>query len=424
MSTPLARAERLARALNLSLTRKGATYKYLALTGDEQLIKGTVQAANEAIARQLLAETGLRIISIEPKESALSLESAFPSLFGIKPRDVISFSRQLSTLLDSGITLLAGLQLLQEQTPKPAFKKLLNAMITDLRTGISFSETLAKHPKVFSDVYRKTMAVAEQTGGLDTILMQMADHMEKQGAAVKKVKRAMTYPAVILGLGGCVVVMMITVVLPPMLDIFSRMDADLPLPTRILIGLTDFFNNYKLYLLGFVGLLGVLGVYAIKKPTARLKLDRLLLRTPLIGPALHSAEVARFSRTSTVLLRSGMLLQEITEMIPQTVGNRAMRQSLRQVHEELIRGEGLSEPMAKDDVFPPLLVSMVKVGEESNTLDSTLSVAADFYETDADNRISALVGFIQPAATILIALLVGFIAMAVVLPIYSLSSAF
>ena len=414
----------MAKSLEVSLPKKGAVYRYVALTSQEKPVKGTINAANEAVAGQLLTERGLKLVSLELQASRLALEQLFPTLFGIKPQEVVSFSRQLATLLESGITLVSALELIQQQPGSRAFKRVLTTMVSDLRTGISFSEALAKHPQVFNEIYCRTIATAERAGGLETILRQIADYQEKQGVAMKKVTGALTYPAIILGLGLCVVALLISTALPPLVNMFTQLEVNLPLPTRILIAVTNFVSAYKLYLLGFVVLLVAAGIWFIKQPSGRLRFDRTLLRTPLIGPPMHSAEVARFSRTASVLLSAGLPLQEIIDMLPQTSGNRAMRRSLSQVHQDLIRGEGVSEPMSRDDIFPPLLTQMVRVGEESNTLDSTLGVAADFYESDAEERISSLVRFIQPASTVFIALTVGFIALSIIMPMYTITGAF
>ncbi len=202
------------------------------------------------------------------------------------------------------------------------------------------------------------------------------------------------------------------------------MNVELPLPTRILIGLTNFFNTNTLYILIAGVFLVALVLWMVKQPTGRRLLDRLRLTLPIIGPPALMAELGRFARTLSVLVSAGLKLQEIMEIAPQATSNRVIRDALNQVHDRLILGEGLSEPMSHIDIFPPLLIQMVAVGEESNTLDYTMGVVADFYETSAEEKASAMVGMLGPLATVGIALLVGFIALSVILPMYTLTGAF
>lgn len=407
----------------VSAPGKNVTYRYVALNSQDKLVKGTIKAASEPLAGHLLAEKGLRPVSLELQASMLSPEQMLPSLFHVKPQEVNSFSRQLAILIDAGITLLPAIESIQQLSSR-AFKRVLTAVINDLRTGISFSEALSRHPKVFNEVYCKTLAAAERTGGLGTILRQMADYQKKQSVTKKKVSRALVYPAIILILGTIVGAVLITTALPPLVDLFVNMEVSLPLPTRILIGVHSIITDYKLYLLGAVVLLIVSGIWLIKQPAARQRLDRLLLRIPLIGPPTHSSEIARFTRTTSVLLSAGLPLHEVIGSVSQTSGNRAMRRSLSRLNEELIQGDGISGPMSRDNIFPPLLYQMVMVGEESNTLASTLGLISDFYESNAEEQMNTLTGVIQPASTIFIALMVGFLALSVLMPMYSITGAF
>lgn len=414
----------MAESLKASPPAKLITYSYVALDTANKPVKGTIKATSEALAGRLITERGLRPVSVEPAPSRLALDQALPSLFGIKPREVNAFSRQLATLIEAGITITASLELMYQQSSSRAFKKVLSTIGDDLRSGLSFSQALTKHPTVFDEIYCRTIGLAEQTGRLEVIMRQIADFQEKQAEAMKKLKNALTYPAVVLSLGIVVAIILMTTALPALIDMFEQMKVDLPLPTRILIWVSNFINGNILYLAGGAGALALLAIYFVKQPTGRLRFDRFLLRAPVIGPPAHSAVIGRFSRTTSILLGAGLSLQEIMELVPSTIGNRAMRQSLSNVSQELVRGEGMSEPMAKDNLFPPLLTQMVMVGEESNTLDSSLSVAADFYETDSSERVGAMVRIITPAATVLIAALVGFMAVAVILPMYSITGAF
>jgi type IV pilus assembly protein PilC len=266
--------------------------------------------------------------------------------------------------------------------------------------------------------------VGEQSGNLEMILNRMADYQEKQSAVAGKIGKALTYPMLVMGVGVVVVVILMTVVMPQLLSMFTAMNVELPLPTKILMAISNFLSTYPLYLLIAVAVLAILVLWLVKQPTGRRLLDRMRLTAPLIGVPTLMGELARFSRTTSVLVAAGLSLQEIMEMMPQSSNNKVIRDALSRVNEGLILGEGLSGPMSRIDIFPPLLVQMVAVGEESNTLDFTLGVVADFYEVTAEEKTSAMVGMLGPISTIGIALLVGFIAISIIMPMYTLTGAF
>ncbi len=405
--------------------KKLVSYRYEAATTQGKLVKGTIKASGEIEAERLLIGQGYRPVSVEVVPSMFSLEEAFPTLFKVKPRDVIIFSRQLATLLRSGISLLPALEILQGQvTSSRAFKKILESVVDGLRSGSSFTQSISKHPAVFSEIYCRTLAVGEQTGNMEMVLNEMANYIEKQGAIAKKIGGALTYPMMVMGVGLVVCVILVTVVMPQLLGMFTAMNVELPLPTKILIGITNILTTYPLYFVvaGAVSVAVVL--WLVKQPTGRRLLDRIRLFAPLIGTPTLLGELGRFSRTMSVLVSAGLSLQEIMELLPQISNNRVIRDALSQVNEGLILGEGLSMPMSRIDIFPPLLVQMVAVGEESNTLDFTMGVVADFYETTAEEKTSAMVGMITPLSTAVIGLLVGFIAVSVLMPMYTLTGAF
>ncbi len=404
---------------------KDITYRYTASTRQGNLVKGNIKAPSEIAAERLLINKGYIPEHVEVAPSMFSLEEAFPTLFRLKPRDIIVFSRQLATLLRSGISLLPALEILQGQAASSrAFRSVLASIVNDIRSGGSFSQAVKKNPKAFSEIYCRTIAVGEETGNLDMTLNQMADFMEKHQAMTQKVKKAMTYPMIVMGVGVVVVFMLITVVMPQLLGMFSALNVELPLPTKILIAITEIFQNYTLYIVVGGALLLAVFLWMTKQPSGKRVLDRLRLSMPIIGPPALMAELGRFARTLSVMIGAGLKLQETMELLPQATANMLFRDSLHKVNERLLLGEGLSEPMSRVSLFPPLLVQMVAVGEESNTLDFTMGVVADFYETAAEEKTAAMVGLIGPVSTIGIALLVGFIAVSILMPMYTLTGAF
>jgi type IV pilus assembly protein PilC len=404
--------------------QKDTTFRYVASTRQGNLVKGNIKAPSEIAAERLLIEKGYIPEHVEVAPSMFSLEEALPSFFRVKPRDVIIFSRQMATLLRSGISLLPALEILREQVAgSRAFRNILSSIVNDIRSGGSFSQAIKKQPNAFSEIYSRTIAVGEETGNLDAVLHQMADFMEKQTGMTQKIKKALSYPMMVMGVGFVVVILMITVVMPQMLGMFTAMNVELPLPTRILIALTNFVQNYNLHIL-IVSSVGVAVIlWMVKRPSGKRILDRLRISMPIIGPPALLSELGRFARTLSVMISAGLNLQETMELLPQATTNIVFRDALNKVNERLLLGEGLSAPMTRIGLFPPLLVQMVAVGEESNTLDFTMGVVADFFETAAEEKTAAMVGMIGPISTIGIALMVGFIAMSVVMPMYALTGA-
>ncbi|MBI4185983.1 MAG: type II secretion system F family protein [Chloroflexi bacterium] len=400
-------------------------YRYLATTGQGKPVKGTIKATSEIAAERLLIAMGRNPLQVEVAPSMFSLEEALPSLFRVKPRDVITFSRQLATLLRSGISLLPALEILHGQVGSSrAFRGIILGIVNDIRAGSSFSQSIAKHPRAFNDIYARTIAVGEESGGLENVLKQMADFLERQSSTSQGLRKALTYPIIVLGVGSLVVVLLVTMVMPKLLGMFTALNVGLPLPTRILIGLTKFLEGNQLPLLIAASSVGAVVLWMTKQPRGRRLLDRLRLTAPIIGPPVLMSEMGRFARSVSVLVASGVQLQEIMELLPQSTNNVVFRDALKRINEGFLLGEGLSEPMSRTNLFPPLMVQMVAVGEESNTLDFTMGVCADFYESTAGEKMNAMVGMIGPLSTIGIALLVGFIALAVIMPMYSLTGAF
>lgn len=412
------------RATDVPPQTRPVSYRYVAVDSQGREVRGTVKAITEVGAHQILAERGFRTMSLELAPSPFAAEQLFPSLFQVKPRDIIVFSRQLATLLQSGLSLLPALELLQGAVAgSRQFRRVLVRIMNDLRTGYAFSEAVARHPQVFSDIYIRSINVGERTGRLEEVLRQLADFHEKQGAMVKKLKGALTYPAIIAVFGVVVTIILTQVALPPMVGMFETLGADLPFPTRVLMGITEVSNTYRLQIGGGILVMVAGGIWFLRQPVGRRLMDQIKIKAPLIGPPTLMGEMARFCRSVSMLVASGLHLQEILELMPQTSTNSVIRNSLNRVREGLMLGQGLSGPMAAEAVFPPLLVQMVVVGEESNSLEFTLGVVADFYETSAEEKMAAMVSFIQPAVTLAISVVVGFIALSVIMPMYSITGA-
>ncbi len=296
----------------------------------------------------------------------------------------------------------------------------LSEVIDDVRGGNQLSEAMDKHPEVFSPICRRSLRVGEQTGGLETILRQVADYMEKELVAVKGVKGALMYP-MIAGVATIVVVgVLIGFVLPAFGDLYSSLGAELPLLTRILLGASGILQSHGLYLLLGVLILAVVAAIYLRTPNGKLKWAKLALNLPLIGRVNHLKELARCCRSISLLFHAGLPLTEIMPLVIDGVGNRIMVLALSNVQQDMLKGEGLSVPMAKDKLFLPMMVQMVKVGEETGSLDTTLMAVAQSYETEAQDKTDSIIRLIQPTMTLFIGLVVGVIALSMVSAMYSM----
>lgn len=396
-------------------------YSYVAYNEDKKLIRGTVNVSSEEVAEKLLLRQGYQPIMVKPRAALPAVDELFPSLFSIKPKEVIMLSRQLATLMDAGINVVPALQLIGEEMSNRKFRRTIDEVLNDLRAGNPLSQALARQNGVFSDLYCQMMAVGERTGNVIESLRQAADHMEKDAIMKKKIKKALTYPAIVLTVGVLVISILMIFVLPEMIKMFTSMGTDLPVTTRMLIRFNDFIGVYKLQLITGLATIIFGAILYLKRPSGRYQLDRFLLKAPVLGKVNLMNEMARFSRTLSILVSAGLSLPEILAMAQRTSSNLLVKDALGNVRTGMLQGEGLSGPMSRNKVFPSLLVQMVMVGEESGRLESTLDTVAKSYEAEADERINGMISMIEPVMTMILALFTGFIALSVIAPMYSMS---
>ena len=393
-------------------------YKYVALTPSGEQVRGSLDATSEESAEQTLWESGYRVVTLRAAQKWPQPEEVFPTIFGTRPGEIITFARQMATLIESGIAVLPALDLLQRQA-RSGLARVLGDLAQTVKQGSSLSDAVRKHPQVFPPIFGRMIAVGERTGNLEVILRQLAAHAEKEQAIIKRVKGAMAYPAFVILLAIGVVAILVTMALPPLTSLFDEFDAELPLPTKILLAVSHFATAYKLHMVVVLVAAVVIGVVYVRQPKGRRQLDYMLLRMPLLGPITVMSSAARFSGTTAILLRAGIPVSEVMDMAIDTTENRIVREGLRDVREEMLRGEGLSKPLAKSKLFPPMLVQMVEVGEETGTLDSNLETMAGFYGREVDERINTLTSMIQPTLTLVVGAVVAFIALSVIMPMYS-----
>lgn len=398
------------------------SYRYVAFDREGQRVTGRLDVTDESRAEEVLWEQGLTVARLTSAGKRFTLSTVFPTFFGVKRRDLIVFSQQLATLLGSGVAILPALRMLAEESPGRALREVLHEVINSVEGGQALSTALGAHPLAFPDLYTRTVAVGERTGNMEEVLRQLATYLEKERDLLRKLRDALAYPVFVLVVAIFVVVMMLTVALPPMVDLFKSFGADLPWPTRMLIGASDFATTYGVYVL-FGGLiLAGASAWWVSRPTGRRVRDAALLRVPIVGRITLQGQLARFARTASVLIRAGLPLSEVVELAVRTTANVVVAEALERARVALLGGKGLSVPLSAERAFPPLLAQMVRVGEETGTLEANLATLADFYEGEVDRGSRALASLAEPVLTIFIAAIVGFIAISMVMPMYSILS--
>ena len=399
-------------------------FAYVAYTEDKKLVKGRLSAISEEAATELLSYGGYRVVSLKSVVPFLNKEKLLANFSRIKPAEITMFSRQLALLLEAGTDIVTSLDLLQDQIDNQTLRRIIGELASDIRAGSSLSVALTKHPRAFSQMYHRAIAAGEQGGNLEIVLRQMATHMEKAATTEKQIKGALTYPFIVILVAIVVVMILVTFVLPAFTSMYAEFGVELPLITRILIGITDWTSQYGIYvILGVV--IGAVAAYLyIKTPAGKHWWDTTVLRLPVLGRIVHLGELSRCCRTMALLIRIGLPLPEVMAMTIQNSSNKAMAESLTGVQQELIRGEGLSRPMGKRDLFLPLMTQMVRVGEETGNLDNTLDTVADSFEMESADKTSSAIALVQPVMTIIIGLLVGFVVLAMVSAMYSIYGAF
>jgi len=399
-------------------------FAYTAYTEDKRLVKGKVSAYSEEAATQLLGYGGYRVVSLKSVTRLIDKEKLMARFTRIKPQEIAMFSRQMALLLESGTDIATSLDLLQEQSDNQTLNKTIGEVASDIRGGTSLSVAFSKHPRAFSSMYYRAIAAGEQGGKLEVVLRQMASHIEKSIGTEKQIRNALTYPFIVVLVAVIVVIVLVTFVLPAFTGMYKQFGVELPLMTRILMGITDWASQYGVYLI--IGILvAAFAVYFyIRTPGGKRWWDATVLKLPVLGRIVHLGELGRCCRTMALLIRIGLPLPEVMAMTIYNSNNRVMGDNLTGVQQELIRGEGLSRPMAKRALFLPLMTQMVKVGEETGNLDNTLDTVADSFEMESGEKTKSAVALIQPVMTIIIGLLVGFVVLAMVSAMYSIYGSF
>jgi type IV pilus assembly protein PilC len=342
---------------------------------------------------------------------------------GIKMRDIVIFTRQFSTMINAGLPLVQALDILAKQTENKVLAATTRDIVFDVESGHTVADALAKHPKAFSDLYVNMVAAGEAGGILDTILMRLATFMEKNDALVRKVKGAMIYPAVIMSVAVIAIAVLLLFVIPVFESMFAGVGLALPLPTRVVIGASDLLRGYW----WAIGATIIGGAWMFRRYYAtsggKLTIDRLLLRVPVLGDVLRKSAVSRFTRTLGTLISSGVSILDGLEITAKTAGNRVIQDAIMQSRASIAGGDTIAAPLQKSAVFPPMVISMIAVGEQTGGLDEMLSKIADFYDEEVDAAVSGLLSLLEPVMIVFLGVIVGGMVVAMYLPIFDMINA-
>jgi type IV pilus assembly protein PilC len=406
-------------------------FSYTATNSNNQIIKGTLETADRAAVTAALTKQGLRPLSIKQAGSAGALGGKIPGARStkrggkVKMNDLVIFTRELSAMVGAGVPLLRSLTSLEEHAESPALKKTLTAIIQDVESGAGIADALAKHPQVFDDVYVNMVRAGEAAGILDDILKRLAMQQEKNATIRKKIKSAMTYPTVLIGVTVIAFFGLMLFVIPRIGAIIKDLggpDAELPKLTQIMLGISDFIVNYwfivfPLLIAAIVGLLRYL-----KTPKGKAIFHRFILKVPGVGVLVQKIAVARFARTFSALIGAGVAVLEALDVTAHAVGNVMYEDAILEAAEEVKNGGSLSSIIGKNPLFPAIVAQMLAVGEETGQTDTVLVKVADFYEEEVDVAIEGISSIIEPVMILVMGSMVGLIAASVMQPIASLSS--
>jgi type IV pilus assembly protein PilC len=398
-----------------------AIYQWKARTRQGTLKKGEIEAINDqAVMAQLRAQM---LMPVSVKEKAKDV-TEYLKFFkqGIKIRELVIFTRQFATMIDAGLPLVQCLDILAEQNPNKAFKEIIRQVRQDVEQGSTFAEALRKHPKPFDPLYVNLVQAGEIGGILDTILNRLAVYLEKADALARKVKGAMVYPTTVLVVAIAVVVLMLVKVIPTFAKMFTDFGGELPMPTQVVIMMSNFMQKWIWLFLICAGV-AVYSFLAARKKNLRFRrsTDAMFLRMLIFGPLLQKVAVARFTRTLGTMIASGVPILDGLEIVARTAGNVVIEEALMDVRSAISEGKTIAEPLQESGVFPGMVVQMIAVGEETGAMESMLSKIADFYDEEVDAAVDALTAMLEPAMMVFLGGTVGGLLIAMYLPIFKIA---
>ena len=391
-------------------------YNWKARTASGEAHQGELTAASPQEVIGFLRRKRLIVVSVNPKPKEIKLS------FGgsVKTKDIVLFSRQFATMINSGLPLVQCLSILSQQSENPKFKETINSIRVDVEGGNSLADSLAKFPKLFTNLFISMIQAGETGGILDKIMLRLSEYLEKNDAIVRKIKGAMIYPAVVFTAAIACVVVLLIFVIPIFAAMFKEMKMELPLPTKIVVGLSNIIMGYWWAIIGVV----VLFFFALnrykKTSKGELMIDTLLLKFPVLGDLIRKSSVARFTRTLGTLISSGVSILQGLEVTARTSGNRVVHDAIMNSRTAIAGGETITKPLKEAGVFPPMVIQMINVGEQIGGLDAMLIKIADFYEEEVDTAVDALTAALEPVMIVFLGVIVGGMVVSMYLPIFDL----
>jgi type IV pilus assembly protein PilC len=396
-----------------------ATFVWTGRTKQGGIQKGEVAAANKDEVVNILRKQNILVTAVNPKSAGINLS------FGqgkVGEKDIVIFTRQFSTMIDAGLPLVQCLEIISTQSENKLLAKTLVQVRQDVEGGMTYADSLRKHPKVFDDLYCNMVAAGEAGGILDTILNRLSKQIEKNMKLKKQMKSAMVYPGVIVSVAVIVITVLMVWVIPQFAKMFTDFGGTLPLPTVIVITASEFMqHNIVFMVLALIGI-GIVFKRFYKTENGRRLVDGYLLKVPVVGSLIQKASVAGFTRTLGTLISSGVPILEGLSIVAKTAGNKVVEDALMSVRQSISEGKTIAEPLKKTKVFPPMVVQMIGVGESTGALDAMLDKIADFYDDEVDAAVTSLTALLEPMLMVFLGVTIGFIVIAMYLPIFKMAS--
>ena len=397
-------------------------WQWVAVTKKGRKLKGELEAATEQIAESQLKKRNLTILKLKPKPKDLFAGLAFMQP-KVKNKDIVIFTRQFSTMIDAGLPLVQGLNILAEQNPNPTFKSILRQLTKDVEGGSTLAEAMKKHPKVFDNLFVNLIAAGEVGGILDTILQRLATFIEKAEELKSRIKGALTYPIVVMAIAFIVIAVILIFVIPVFQDMFSSFGSALPMPTQIVVNMSDFMKgNIHWIILAIIAFVYAFKQYA-KTQGGRKTIDTWSLKLPVFGDLLKKTAVARFTRTLGTMMSSGVPILDSLEIVAKTAGNVVIEEIIYDVRGSIAEGQTIAEPLSENDIFPGMVIQMISVGEATGALDTMLGKIADFYDKEVDTAVDALTSMLEPLLMLFLGGAIGGLVVAMYLPIFTMAGA-
>ncbi|MDD4954286.1 MAG: type II secretion system F family protein [Candidatus Omnitrophica bacterium] len=395
------------------------TYKYSAKDKSSKTISGIMEAESESAVMEALHRKDLVVVSIEETQDKLVKVAAKDKK--VKLDDLVIFSRQLATMIDAGIPLVHSLAILSEQIENKELKGVVVSIRQDIEAGSNFCDALNKHPKVFSDLFINMVRAGEASGMLDEVLERLAAYLEKTSALVRKIKASMVYPIGVVIMSVLITTILLLKVVPTFKGIFDILGGELPLPTVILIGVSDALRKYFIFIVAFLIALSFSFKKYVVTENGRRRFDLFKLRMPILGVIFRKMAVAKFSRTFATLVKSGVPILNALDIVSRTSGNKVIEEAVLDCSKSVRDGEPIARPLSKSTVFPPMVCRMISVGEQTGKLELMLTKIADFYEEQVDAAAQALTSLIEPLVIAFLGIVIGGIVISLFLPIFKIT---